>query len=57
MYEEKFENVMEILDNLLYAMSITRGTKIQWIYYEICDDKENCISRVHSSRVTKVYIL
>ncbi|AKB52767.1 hypothetical protein MSBRW_3514 [Methanosarcina barkeri str. Wiesmoor] len=54
--EEKFENTIEILDNLLYAMSIARGTKIQWIYYEIFDDKEICISRVHSSsRVTKVY--
>lgn len=54
-YEEKFENVMEILEDLLYAMSIIRGTKIQWIYYEIYDDKKNCISRVHSSRVTKAY--
>jgi hypothetical protein len=54
-YEEKFENVMEILEDLLYAMSIIRGTKIQWIYYEIYNDKKNCISRVHSSRVTKVY--
>jgi hypothetical protein len=55
LHEEKFENVMGILDDLLYSMSIARGTKIQWIYYEICDDKENFISRVHSSRVTKVY--
>lgn len=55
MYEEKFENVIEILEDLLYAMSIIRGTKIQWIYYEIYDDKENCILRVHSSRVTKAY--
>jgi hypothetical protein len=54
LYEEK-ENVMGILDDLLYSMSIVRGTKIQWIYYEIYDDKENCISRVHSERVTKVY--
>lgn len=54
-YKEKFENVMEILEDLLYAMSIIRGTKIQWIYYEIYDDKENCILRVHSSRVTKAY--
>jgi len=46
---------MGILDDLLYSMSIVRGTKIQWIYYEIYDDKENCISRVHSERVTKVY--
>ncbi len=54
--EEEFENTMEILDDLLYAMSIARGTKIQWIYYEIFDDGGNCISRVHSSsRVTKVY--
>jgi hypothetical protein len=55
LYEEKFENAIEILDDLLYVMSIARGTKIQWIYYEIRDDKENFISRVHSSRVTKVY--
>ena len=46
---------MENLDDLLYAMSIVRGTKIEWIYYEIYDDKENCISRVHSERVTKDY--
>lgn len=55
MYEEKFENVIEIIEDLLYTMSIIRGTKIQWIYYEIYDNKENCILRVHSSRVTKAY--
>lgn len=55
LYEEKFENITEIFDDLLYAMSIARGTKIQWIYYEIYDKKGNCVSRVHSSRVTKVY--
>ncbi|WP_048178899.1 hypothetical protein [Methanosarcina siciliae] len=54
--EDKFENIIETLDDLLYGMSIARGTKIQWIYYEIFDDKGICISRAHSSsRVTKVY--
>lgn len=54
--EEEFGNTIEILEDLLYAMSIARGTKIQWIYYEIFNDKGICISRVHSSsRVTKVY--
>ncbi len=43
------------MDDICVLLSIKKGTKITWIYYDIKDRQGKTIFRKHASRVTKVY--
>jgi hypothetical protein len=49
------KDITEIITNLCYILSIARGTKINWIYYNILNDSGECSSRFHRSNITKSY--
>ncbi|MBC8526216.1 MAG: hypothetical protein H8D22_04995 [Candidatus Cloacimonetes bacterium] len=49
------EDLREVVDNLCYLLSVTRGTKIQWIYCDLYSSTGKLISRRHFSNVTKPY--
>lgn len=49
------EIILKMIDNLCYLLSIARGTKIQWIYYNLYNYEGKLISRTHSSRITRPY--
>ena len=36
--DEKLQQMEEVTDNLCYLLSLARGTKIQWIYYNIYNE-------------------
>ncbi|MFZ3149819.1 MAG: hypothetical protein WA137_12380 [Methanothrix sp.] len=49
------DKLKEIIDNLCYLLSVARGTKIQWIYYNLSNNEGKLISRTHFSRITRPY--
>ena len=49
------DKLKEIIDNLSYLLSVARGTKIQWIYYNLYNNEGKLISRTHFSRITRPY--
>lgn len=49
------ERLDEVVDNLCYLLSVARGTKIQWIYRNLCDENGVCLSTTHAAKVTKIY--
>lgn len=51
----KISEVEDIVDNLCYILSVARGSKVQWIYSNIYDQKGNLIQTTHGSRITKAY--
>jgi hypothetical protein len=57
----KFDNEIdlvkstEIITDLCNVISIARGTTINWIYYEVCNDDKKIISLKHVNNVCKNY--
>jgi hypothetical protein len=49
------ERLEQVVDDLCYLLSVTQGTKIQWIYCDQYDKSGTLILRIHTSRVAKVY--
>ncbi len=49
------EDMERGVDALCYLLSITRGTKVQWIYCHRCDAEGRPVIREHYDRVTKPY--
>jgi hypothetical protein len=47
--------VKEVIDDLCYVLSVARGTKVQWVYCDQYNEAGKCISRLHSSRITKPF--
>lgn len=54
--ETEIEKSIDIVSDLCDLMSIACGTKIQWIYFNICNTEGNVVSQKHGSRVTKPYL-
>lgn len=52
---EGIANLDQIVNNLCYLLSIAQGTKVQWIYRSLYEETGTCLSRVHASKVAKVY--
>ena len=53
--DAELEQMKEVTDNLCYLLSLARGTKIQWIYYNIHNEVGECFSRSHFANITKEY--
>ena len=53
--DNDIDRLGEIIDNLCYILSVARGTKIQWIYYNLYNNEGKLISRIHFSRITMPY--
>jgi len=49
------ERLEQAVDDLCYLLSVTQGTKIQWVYCDQYDKSGTLILRIHASRVAKVY--
>jgi len=47
--------VTELVSDLCYILSVARGTKIQWVYYDSYDGSGKLLSRNLCSRITKPY--
>lgn len=52
---EELNTIISLMDDICVLLSIKKGTKITWIYYDIKDRQGKTIFRKHASRVTKVY--
>lgn len=53
--DSKINRTKEIIDHMCYLLSIARGTKIQWIYYNLYNNDGKLVSRTHCNRVTRPY--
>jgi hypothetical protein len=53
--EGDVNRLTEVVDDLCYLLSLARGTKVQWVYYDLCRDGGGRLSRTHHARVTKAY--
>lgn len=47
--------LIELIDDICFILSVKNGTKISWVYYDICDKNGKQIVRKHGSKVTKVF--
>jgi hypothetical protein len=47
--------IKEIIDHICYLLSVARGTRIQWIYYNLYNNEDKLVSRTHCNRVTRPY--
>lgn len=45
----------QVIDHVCSLLSVGRGTKIEWIYQDIYDERGTLLSRLHGSRITKEY--
>jgi hypothetical protein len=45
----------QVVDDICYLLSVARGTKIQWIYFDQFDESDQRLIRTHQSRVTRRY--
>jgi hypothetical protein len=45
----------QVIDHACYLLSVGRGTKIEWIYQDVYDERGTLLSRLHGSRITKEY--
>lgn len=52
---EQIEQLRQTCDDLVYVLSVARGTKIQWIYMDAYDECGARLSRLHRDAVTKPY--
>jgi hypothetical protein len=52
---KNLENLVEFVDDICFLLSIKKGTKVSWIYYDICDNSGKTIFKKHASKVTKNY--
>lgn len=51
----ELNKIIALIDDICYLLSVKNGTKISWIYYDICDKNGKTIFRNHTSKVTKVF--
>jgi hypothetical protein len=47
--------IIPLVDDICLLLSIKKGTKISWIYYDVYDNQGKTIFRRHISKVTKAY--
>ena len=52
---EHVENLNQVISDLCDLLSVTRGTKINWIYLDSYDAAGRLQTRIHHSRVTRSY--
>lgn len=52
---KNLEKIVEIVDDICFLLSIKKGTKVSWIYYDICDNTGKTIFKKHGSKVTKIF--
>ena len=53
--KRNLQEVIEIVDDLCYILSVGMGTKIQWVYCDHYDDAGTRFRRQHGARVTRPY--
>jgi len=53
--QNDLNKLIELIDDICLILSVKNGTKISWVYYDICDKNGKQIVRKHDSKVTKVY--
>lgn len=51
----KAEQLVGVVDNLCYLLSVAQGFKINWLYQTFSDSEGTCLSKVHESYVAKAY--
>ncbi len=47
--------LITLIGGICFLLSVKNGTKISWIYYDICQKNGESISRKHALKVTKAY--
>ena len=53
--QNDLNKLIELIDDICFLLSVKNGTKISWVYYDVCDKNGKQIVRKHVSKVTKVY--
>lgn len=53
--ESDIDEARRLVGDLCYLLSVTRGSKVQWVYFDKYGPHGNCIARIHSARITKSY--
>jgi len=53
--QSDLSKLITLIDDICLLLSVKNGTKISWIYYDICQKNGESISRKHALKVTKAY--